>query len=81
MASAVAVVWMFFVFAALTGLACFIISAPWGKISPNNRGVGYAMAVATGMCLYLMWAICYLAQANPLIAPQRTGWIGPGISP
>ncbi|RKP06236.1 ATP synthase subunit H-domain-containing protein [Thamnocephalis sphaerospora] len=38
----------------------------------QNQVVYRTTIIMTLICLYLMWAITYLAQLHPLIAPRRS---------
>ncbi|WVF71227.1 V-type proton ATPase subunit E [Kwoniella sp. CBS 6097] len=54
------------IIAAIAAVAWFI--TPKGK----NQTLLRTSALMTLTCCYLMWAITYLAQLNPLITPRRS---------
>ncbi|KAI9216676.1 ATPase, V0 complex, subunit E1/e2 [Blastocladiella britannica] len=37
-----------------------------------DRNLHVSSIILTAVCVYLMWGIAYLAQANPIIAPKLT---------
>lgn len=53
-------------FFGVLGLVGFFFGAPKGP----DRGVAQTMVVCTCVCLWLFYVITYMAQLNPLVAPQ-----------
>ncbi|XP_019864695.1 V-type proton ATPase subunit e [Aethina tumida] len=35
-----------------------------------NKGIMQVILMLTGVCCWLFWLCCYVAQMNPLIGPQ-----------
>ncbi|KAI8871327.1 hypothetical protein GQ42DRAFT_3712 [Ramicandelaber brevisporus] len=51
--------------AALAALLVYFIPRNWDKV------LWKTCIILSVLCMYLMWAITYLAQLHPLVAPQR----------
>ncbi|CAH1113377.1 unnamed protein product [Psylliodes chrysocephalus] len=45
------------------GLPFFVPKGP-------NRGIIQVILMLTGVCCWLFWLCCYVAQMNPLIGPK-----------
>ncbi|EAS29428.1 V-type H+-transporting ATPase subunit H [Coccidioides immitis RS] len=63
------------VFVVLANLVAWVFS-PKGE----NRTVWRSSLILAFTACYLMWAITFLSQWHPLIAPQRSD-IRPGMAP
>jgi hypothetical protein len=37
----------------------------------NRQQLTHTIIIMTSTCLFLMWAITYIAQMNPLVTPQE----------
>ncbi|KAI9207548.1 ATP synthase subunit H-domain-containing protein [Polychytrium aggregatum] len=48
-------------------------------IRKSNDQILYRTSlILTLVCCWTMWALTFLAQSNPLIQPERNGWIRAG---
>ncbi|RKP39853.1 V-type proton ATPase subunit E [Dimargaris cristalligena] len=61
-----AIVWVGLVFVALSGISFYVIPKTW------DQTLWRTCLIMTYVCVYLMWAVTYMAQLHPLIAPQRS---------
>ncbi|KAJ1911775.1 H(+)-transporting V0 sector ATPase subunit e [Tieghemiomyces parasiticus] len=64
--SAFTIVWVAIVFVGLSALSYFAIPKNW------DQTLWRTCLIMTFFCIYLMWAITYLAQLHPLISPRRS---------
>ncbi|KAI9227351.1 MAG: ATPase, V0 complex, subunit E1/e2 [Piptocephalis tieghemiana] len=58
----------------LLGLICLGLCLLAYMFSPKGRDqtLWRSSLILTFICLYSMWAVTYMAQMNPLIAPRRS---------
>ncbi|KAI9142994.1 ATP synthase subunit H-domain-containing protein [Paraphysoderma sedebokerense] len=59
-------IWIVGVIVAFMCILAYFLS-PKGP----NKVVIQSSLILTLLCLYIMWAVTYLAQLNPLISPRR----------
>jgi hypothetical protein len=49
-----------------------------GRIRADDSSVWRSTLILSASAMYIMWAITFLAQLNPLIVPVRGNLRGPG---
>ena len=49
-----------------------------GRICADDSSVWRSTLILSASAMYIMWAITFLAQLNPLIVPVRGNLRGPG---
>lgn len=57
-------------FALVTVLAYFCVSVVW-RNDKDSQALGQLSVVLAAVCMYIMWATCYLHQLYPLIRPIK----------
>ncbi|KAJ1984571.1 hypothetical protein H4R33_004325 [Dimargaris cristalligena] len=82
-----AIVWVGLVFVALSGISFYVIPKTWDQTRAVPGYLHFrptlpycfdfprlwrTCLIMTYVCVYLMWAVTYMAQLHPLIAPQRS---------
>ncbi|ODQ78754.1 hypothetical protein BABINDRAFT_14379 [Babjeviella inositovora NRRL Y-12698] len=61
-------------YTVLAGFILVVVASivTWNLAPKQNRTVWRSSIILTLAMCYLMWAITYLAQLHPLVAPRRS---------
>eukprot|EP00793_Prasinoderma_coloniale_P002870 PRCOL_00002352-RA len=60
-----------FAFTALSGVSLAVTRFIGAGGGVQKLRLNYLIVASAWFCMWLMWAIIYLAQINPLISPDR----------